>query len=153
MSSTIVHTLICHWLIRGTLTRCHFQRLKGPWVKKSDHYGYHNDLLFSLDQMTRKIARLSTLELVKSSNDPGYWDVPIRNAFQSSARHTDVKREQNSKFGSDAYLGPYEIVQINKNSTFRVNEGVITDTCNIRNITPYLFPVPWLWGTMHYTRA
>jgi len=53
-----------------------------------------------------------------------------------------VKGEQSTKFDSDAYLGPYKIVQINNNGTVRVNEGVITDTYNIRNITPYLSPVP-----------
>ena len=53
-----------------------------------------------------------------------------------------VKGEQNTKLGSDVYLGPYEIVQININCTVRVNEGVITDTYNIRNITPYLSPEP-----------
>ena len=57
----------------------------------------HNDLLFSLDRMTRKIATLSTLELVKPSIDPGYSDVPIRNAFQSSDRHTDVTAQDLSE--------------------------------------------------------
>ena len=113
MSFIIVHTLFCHRLIRGTLTRYHFQRLKGPWVKEvgslrlvstmnsvargSDAISDHNDLLFSLDRMTRRIATLSTLELVKPSIDPGHSDVQMRNAFQSSTRHTDVTPEDLSE--------------------------------------------------------
>ena len=54
-------------------------------------------ILFSLDRMTRRIATLSTLELVKPSIDPGNSDVPTRNAFQSSTRHTDVTPEDLSE--------------------------------------------------------
>ena len=53
-----------------------------------------------------------------------------------------IKAEQNSKYGTDAYLGPYTIVQVNDNGTVQVNEGTITDTYNIRNITPYFSPKP-----------
>ena len=66
-------------------------------ARGSDAILDHNDLLFSLDRMTRRIATLSTLELVKPSIDPGNSDVPIRNAFQSSTRHTDVTPEDLSE--------------------------------------------------------
>ena len=42
-----------------------------------------------------------------------------------------------SKFGGDAYEGPYEIVQVNGNGTVRMKKGSVTDTVNIRNIHPY----------------
>ena len=48
-----------------------------------------------------------------------------------------VKAEQASKYGSNSYLGPYTIVRVNDNGTVRVDEGTVTDTYNIRNITPY----------------
>jgi len=66
-------------------------------AKGSDAILDHNDLLFSLDRMPRRIATLSTLELVKPSIDPGNSDVPIRNAFQSCTRHTDVTPEDLSE--------------------------------------------------------
>lgn len=49
-----------------------------------------------------------------------------------------IKAEQNLKYGSDAYLGPYTVVGVNNNGTVRIDEGKITDTYNIRNITPYV---------------
>ena len=82
MDGTVIYSLTttpfehelhnCPQDLSSTLTRYHFQRLNDPWVKKLDHYGYHNDLLFSINQITRNIARLSTLELVKSSIDTDY---------------------------------------------------------------------------------
>lgn len=49
-----------------------------------------------------------------------------------------VKAAQSLKYGTDAYLGPYTVVGVNDNGTIRVNEGKVTDTYNIRNVTPYL---------------
>ena len=46
--------------------------------------------MFSLDRMNRRISGLKVLELVKPSIDPGRSDVPARNAFESTDRHTDV---------------------------------------------------------------
>ena len=66
-------------------------------IRESDAILDHNDLLFSLDRMNRRIASLSSLQLVKPSIDPGNSDVPIRNAFQSSTRHTDVTPEDLSE--------------------------------------------------------
>ena len=48
-----------------------------------------------------------------------------------------IKKDQPSKYGSDAYAGPYEIVKVNNNGTVRVREGAVTDTYNIRMISPY----------------
>ena len=51
---------------------------------------------------------------------------------------------------------PYKIIQINNNGTVRLNEGVTTDTYNVRNITPYPYLSPQYhdYGAikvMHYT--
>ena len=51
---------------------------------------YEDELVFSLDRMNRRISGLKVLELVKPSIDPGRSDVPARNAFESTDRHTDV---------------------------------------------------------------
>jgi len=43
---------------------------------------------------------------------------------------TEFKYEQ-------PYSGPHEIVKVNKNGTVRIQKGVVTETVNIRRITPY----------------
>ena len=48
-----------------------------------------------------------------------------------------IKQDQNSKFGSNPYKGPYLITEIRNNGTVRVQEGILEDTYNIRMITPY----------------
>lgn len=48
-----------------------------------------------------------------------------------------IKASQSTKYGTDAYYGPFSIVQVNDNGTVRVREGATTDTYNIRMITPY----------------
>jgi RNase H-like domain found in reverse transcriptase/Reverse transcriptase (RNA-dependent DNA polymerase)/Integrase zinc binding domain len=48
-----------------------------------------------------------------------------------------IKQDQNSKFGSDPYKGPYTITEVRNNGTVRVREGITEDTYNIRMITPY----------------
>ena len=48
-----------------------------------------------------------------------------------------IKTDQPTKFGADPYKGPYVITQVNSNGTVRVREGTVTDTYNIRMITPY----------------
>ncbi len=42
-----------------------------------------------------------------------------------------------AKYGTNPWLGPYEVTQVNNNGTVRLRRGVITDTVNIRNIKPY----------------
>ena len=48
-----------------------------------------------------------------------------------------IKADQNSKYGSDSYYGPHTVVRVNNNGTVRVQEGAVTDTYNVRMITPY----------------
>ncbi len=48
-----------------------------------------------------------------------------------------IKAEQGAKYGTDSYLGPFTVEAVNANGTLRVNEGAVTDTYNIRNVTPY----------------
>ena len=38
------------------------------------------------------------------------------------------------------YSGPYDILQVNKNGTVRLRMGSVTDTVNIRRLTPYKAP-------------
>jgi hypothetical protein len=48
-----------------------------------------------------------------------------------------IKQDQNSKFGSNPYKGPYIITEVRNNGTVRVKEGISEDTYNVRMITPY----------------
>jgi len=48
-----------------------------------------------------------------------------------------IKAEQSAKYGTDSYFGPFTVEAVNNNGTVRVNEGTVTDTYNIRNVTPY----------------
>ena len=48
-----------------------------------------------------------------------------------------VKQDQQRKYGSDPYLGPYEVTEVRDNGTLRIRMGRITDTWNIRNVHPY----------------
>ena len=62
-----------------------------------DLHQEEDDIVFSIDRMNRRISGLKTLELGKPSFDPGISDVPSRNAFQSSDRHTDVTAQDLSE--------------------------------------------------------
>jgi hypothetical protein len=48
-----------------------------------------------------------------------------------------IKAEQSAKYGTDLYFGPFTVEAVNNNGTICVNEGTVTDTYNIRNVTPY----------------
>ena len=48
-----------------------------------------------------------------------------------------VRNEQSTKFGQDAYNGPWTILEVRNNGTVKIQKGSITDIYNIRNITPY----------------
>ena len=48
-----------------------------------------------------------------------------------------VKAEESSKYGTNSYLDPYVVEAINNNGTLWLNEGSISNTYNIRNVTPY----------------
>ena len=49
-----------------------------------------------------------------------------------------VKNEQSTKFGKDAYNGPWTIQEVRNNGTVKISKGLISDIYNIRNITPYI---------------
>ena len=55
------------------------------------------EVVFSIDQINRKISSLKRLELGKTSIDPGKSDVTITHTFQSSDRHSDVKAQDLSE--------------------------------------------------------
>jgi len=48
-----------------------------------------------------------------------------------------IKKDQPSKYGSDAYAGLYEIVKVNNNGTVRARVCSVTDTYNRLMISPY----------------
>ena len=48
-----------------------------------------------------------------------------------------VKNQQSTKFGQDAYNGPWTVNEVCDNRTVKITKGVITDVYNIHNITPY----------------
>ena len=50
-----------------------------------------------------------------------------------------IKNDWTSKYGKTPYLGPFEVVSINTrhNGMLRYRDGAVTDSVNIRNVTPY----------------
>ena len=49
-----------------------------------------------------------------------------------------LKNAWNTKYNNQAYIGPYTITTVNTNNgTVNARKGKVTDTYNIRNITPY----------------
>ena len=48
-----------------------------------------------------------------------------------------LKNAWKTKFNQDSYLGPYTITAVRDNGTVRARHGIVTDTYNLRNITPY----------------
>ena len=47
------------------------------------------------------------------------------------------KTAEMSKFGKNAWKGPYEITSVRHNGTVCLHKDKVTDTINIRNIKPY----------------
>ena len=47
-----------------------------------------------------------------------------------------LKNKQNTKFGTDAYQGPWKIESVNQNGTVRIHKGIVNDIVNTRNIHP-----------------
>jgi hypothetical protein len=47
-----------------------------------------------------------------------------------------IKAEQSAKYSTDSYFGPFTVEAVNTYGTVRVNKGTVTDTYNIRNVTP-----------------
>ena len=56
-----------------------------------------DNMVFSIDQINRKLSSLKRIELGKPSIDPGKLYVPITHKFQSSDRHSDVNNQDLSK--------------------------------------------------------
>ena len=48
-----------------------------------------------------------------------------------------LKNSRKTKFNQDAYLGPYTITSVRHNGAVRAIKGKVTDTFDLRNITPY----------------
>ena len=42
-----------------------------------------------------------------------------------------------SKFGSNPWEGPFQILKVNDNGTVRLRKGIVIETVNIRQIKPY----------------
>ena len=64
---------------------------------ESDMFIEIDDVVFSIDQMNRRLSGLKTIELGKHKFDPGKSDVPFMHAFQSSDRHTDFTAQDISE--------------------------------------------------------
>ena len=48
-----------------------------------------------------------------------------------------LKNKWKTKFSHDSYSGPLKITAVRNNGTVRACKGNLTDTYNLRNITPY----------------
>jgi hypothetical protein len=48
-----------------------------------------------------------------------------------------IKNDPQRKYGEQAYSGPFTILRVNDNGTVRYQRGLLRDTINIRNITPF----------------
>ena len=48
-----------------------------------------------------------------------------------------IKNDHNRKYGENAYAGPFSILNVYDNGTVRIQKGIIRDTINIRNISPF----------------
>ena len=48
-----------------------------------------------------------------------------------------VKHQQSTKFGQNAYNGPWTINKVRDKGTVKITKKVFTDVYNLRNITPY----------------
>ena len=66
-----------------------------------------------------------------------------------------LKRGTENKYEAP-YKGPYHILKINDNGTVRLKVGAVTDTYNVRRLTPYTEPKPFNDGgecNMRVTRS
>ena len=57
-----------------------------------------------------------------------------RNQINLTYKKGDVWK---TKFNQDAYIGPYVITAVRNNGTVKACKGRVTDTFNIRNLSPY----------------
>ena len=62
-------------------------------------------------------------------------------ATQAHVYHTGdkvlLKNVRKTKFNQDAYKGPCTVTEVQNNGTVRARKGNVTDTYNLRNITPF----------------
>jgi hypothetical protein len=66
-----------------------------------------------------------------------------------------LKRGNENKYEAP-YKGPYPILKLNNNGTVRLKVGAVTDTYNVRRLTPYTEPKPFNHGgkcNMRITRS
>ena len=49
-----------------------------------------------------------------------------------------VKKELSSKYGKDAYNGPWAVPEVQDNRMVEVSKGPVSEIYNIQNITPYV---------------
>ena len=56
-----------------------------------------------------------------------------------------VKNKQSTKFGKNAYNGPWTIQEVRDNGTVKITKGLVSDVYNICNITPYINQ-SWIMG-------
>ena len=54
---------------------------------------------------------------------------------KSTTRFYEI--QQSTKFGQDAYNGPWTINKVCNNGTIKTTKGVVTNVYNIHNITLY----------------
>ena len=61
--------------------------------------------------------------------------------LKTDAYHTGdkvlLKNAWKTKFNQNAFLDPYVVTAVRDNVTVEVRKGRITDTLNIRNLSPY----------------
>jgi hypothetical protein len=66
-----------------------------------------------------------------------------------------LKRGNENKYEAP-YKGPYLILKLNNNGTVHLKVGAVTDTYNVRRLTPYTEPKPFNHGgkcNMRITRS
>ena len=49
-----------------------------------------------------------------------------------------VTNERSTKYGQNAYSGPWTILEVRNNGTVKIEKKIITDIYNIQNITTYV---------------
>ena len=48
-----------------------------------------------------------------------------------------LKNVLKTKLSQDAYIGPHTVTEVRNNGTVHARKGNVTDTYNLRNITPF----------------
>ena len=60
-----------------------------------------------------------------------------RQSQVSHLRQRHIKKYVENEFNQDVYIGPYTVTEVRNNGTVRICKGYVTDTYNLRNITPF----------------